>query len=486
MSVAKAYRILLIGVAGAALTGCGGASHVGFVTSTSIGIGADAATAKTSIAYSRDELFVGPAYPDGGIPPVLGTQTTNGDIINNVQHQSLATGDAAIIIGNEGRGALGILAKQIISQRDLCNAISITNQADKTACDAAVAQMWQTREKIAKSLLDRQACALNAGCKGVGETSLFGTQTDLGLVIQADPKTLVMSKIHFGFQRKEATLAPVSQTPNGEDSFPSMLALFGADYDVGVDKTCWEKREVAPEKAPSTSLPDTGTLTTPGEGASTPTNPSTDQATKPASVEEAKNCANEDVSKAPLRRYGYGIAQVIATGAAADGIARTGVGAAVRTQILKTAAGSDTSGKTQQELDKTPSQKAQDAITQGEAEEVKRRGQADEDLAKARETGALPASDDQVAAEAQSVLAGFGLKPGQTEKFSELKGAYGTINEIIKAYTEALGRTPLDRDQSAELKESDSVADFESMLKANPVLRKFFVARKVRQEQSAA
>jgi hypothetical protein len=62
-----AYKLAVIAV-GSLMTAVASCApdHVGFVTNTSIGVGADAATGKAQVAVSRDELFIGPAYPASG------------------------------------------------------------------------------------------------------------------------------------------------------------------------------------------------------------------------------------------------------------------------------------------------------------------------------------------------------------------------------------------------------------------------------------
>lgn len=481
----KSRLLMSLGAATAGLVACA-PTHVGFVTSTSIGIGADASTGKASVAYSRDELFVGPSYPDGGIPPVLGTQTSTGRIIENVQHQALATGDAAIILGNDGTGPIGILAKQIKQQEDLCKGIS--DPKNKETCDKSIDSMRLTQANIAATLAYRQQCSLNAGCGGEynpPETSIFGTQTDWGLTIQADPSTFVMSKVNLGFQRKEATLAKIGDKKSYQ-SFPSMLALFGSDYDVTVDKSCWAPPKPAPQAAAGGTPPPAPPADAPKTDATTP--PKADDPPKPST-----DCVGAS-TEGPFKRYAFGVAQVIATGAAADGIATDRwVSGAILSQIQGTAAKTDESGRTAEDLKKerakTPAQQAGDKTEEAKAEEAKRVAQLKTDITNAR-TAAAASPEDAGDEEIANILAVYGLTKDQAGKFSDndaTKKAYGDISAIIKDYNEAIANTPRDgqdpkqQDPKETLGADAKISDFEDRLSKNSVLRKFFSARTTKQ-----
>ncbi len=69
-----------------------------FVTSTVVGLDADARTQTTSIGYGRLEGVFGPAYQDGALPPVYAKLESSLDVFRPEIRQLYATGDAARLV----------------------------------------------------------------------------------------------------------------------------------------------------------------------------------------------------------------------------------------------------------------------------------------------------------------------------------------------------------------------------------------------------
>lgn len=91
------------------LISCASPDRVVFVTSTEIGVGADAKTGNVNIGYDRNEMIVGPAYPDtGASPPVYGRIESNLEVFEPEIKQLYATGNAAhIATGSSTTGTIG-------------------------------------------------------------------------------------------------------------------------------------------------------------------------------------------------------------------------------------------------------------------------------------------------------------------------------------------------------------------------------------------
>lgn len=66
-----------------------------FVTSTVIGLDADSRTQTTGIGYGRIEGVFGPAYQEGGVPPVYARLSSNLSVFSPEIDQLYATGNAA-------------------------------------------------------------------------------------------------------------------------------------------------------------------------------------------------------------------------------------------------------------------------------------------------------------------------------------------------------------------------------------------------------
>ncbi len=92
----KQLPAILSGLVALAVSGCASTDKVVFVTSTSIGINVDNTPPTASIAYDRTEGFIGPRYPNGGIPAVVASIKTGGSVFNPKIRQVYATGAAAV------------------------------------------------------------------------------------------------------------------------------------------------------------------------------------------------------------------------------------------------------------------------------------------------------------------------------------------------------------------------------------------------------
>jgi hypothetical protein len=149
------------------LAACETSNHAVFVTTTSLGFNFDTAPATASIAYDRTEGFLGPSYDNGGVPPVIATIETDGNVIAPKIRQLYGTGAAAVIAaGGTAQGP-----------------------ADLT---------------------------------GARHMAFIGTSTTLGLkaVFGADAG---LSSFNLGFKRKEFSDLWLGSV-NGHDVYPSVLA----------------------------------------------------------------------------------------------------------------------------------------------------------------------------------------------------------------------------------------------------------------------
>jgi hypothetical protein len=177
-----------------------------FVTTTKIGVGADAATGKAHVGYDRSEAYIGPAYSDiGALPPVAGSLQSDLDIFAPEIRQTYATGDAAL------------LATRRMTSKDMCPSSSKKDEIEK--------------------LTVRARCECNLGCPaGARRLAIFGTNTHAGLSIQA--KDAVIASVNFGYGRQELSVLPLNrdpQKPDGsvaEDYYASTLAYINSDVDI--------------------------------------------------------------------------------------------------------------------------------------------------------------------------------------------------------------------------------------------------------------
>ncbi|MBL9095912.1 MAG: hypothetical protein JNK07_03215 [Alphaproteobacteria bacterium] len=175
-----------------------------------------------------------------------------------------------------GSAAMYLAGKKNVGIKDLQDQIcGMETEPQKSECLSAIAAQW-TRYR------DKMMCEANLGCSGERRLAVVGTQTDWGLRVESGITTQNWPQLHFGYQRREMTYFPVQNQmdpndPKAGDHFPSALAMVSTGYNV-----------------PTTRLPTDG-------GAPNP---------------------------------GFGTAQMIATGAAADYLAeRAEIGNAVRGQM---------------------------------------------------------------------------------------------------------------------------------------------------------
>src|SRR5258706_5275284 len=167
----KRLCTLLLSVSAAALAGCASPKDtVVFVTNTSLGINVDSKPPSASIAYDRTEGYLGPRSANGGMPPVVASIQTNGNVFNPQIRQVYATGAAAVLV----------------------------TSPDGT--QAGPGDMTGTDDKMA----------------------FFGTTTTVGLKVGFDATGSPDSLI-FGFKRKELSVIPLG-SEGGKRIYPSVLA----------------------------------------------------------------------------------------------------------------------------------------------------------------------------------------------------------------------------------------------------------------------
>ncbi len=154
------------------LSGCAGIDSVLFVTKTSLGVDFDSKPPTASIAYDREEGYLGPRYDNGAVPPVVARIQSDGKIFNTRVRQVYATGAAATIVANKDSQE---------GPKDL---------------------------------------------KGEKRLMFFGTSTTTGLKVTFNGQ--IPDSFHFGYKRKEVSFIPLGTTTNssGEkiDVYPSVLA----------------------------------------------------------------------------------------------------------------------------------------------------------------------------------------------------------------------------------------------------------------------
>lgn len=175
-----------------------------------------------------------------------------------------------------GSAAMYLAGGRAQSLKDLQTQIcSIETEPQKSQCMTAIAEQW-TRYR------DKVLCEANLGCTGQRRLAVVGTQTDWGLRVESGVTTQNWPQLHFGYQRREMTYFPVqndvdANDPKAGDHFPSALAMVSTGYNV-----------------PTTRMAENGAAPNPG----------------------------------------FGTAQMIATGAAADYLAAgLEIGNAVRGQM---------------------------------------------------------------------------------------------------------------------------------------------------------
>ncbi len=168
------------------LAGCSTTERAVFFTKTSISVlDVDSTPAAISVAYDRTEGYLGPSYPNGATPSVVGSFKSDGQIINPKIKQVYATGRAAEIVTAKNQND---------SDAQSHNNLEYSDDSDK-------------------------------------KMMFFGTSTALGIKIgveQNNPAFLL------GFKRKEASYIPLQGvTVNGKkrDQYASVLASIDTDVD---------------------------------------------------------------------------------------------------------------------------------------------------------------------------------------------------------------------------------------------------------------
>ncbi|MCP5151484.1 MAG: hypothetical protein H6983_04080 [Ectothiorhodospiraceae bacterium] len=165
------------------LAGCASPDRVVFVTDTELGVGYDATVGNVNLGYDRNELVIGPAYPEtGGVPPVFARLQSNASITNPRVKQLYATGDAARLVTDH--------AAQAADTKPL---------------------------------------------SGTRRVMVFGTSTSVGLKANfASSAGPLPSAVNFGYKRQEYSLIPLRADPaSGEDVYGSAIAAIEIDATAG-------------------------------------------------------------------------------------------------------------------------------------------------------------------------------------------------------------------------------------------------------------
>lgn len=167
----------LMAVCAALLGGC--SNKAIFSTNTSVGIDLDAKAGTTSIAYSRQEGYIGPIYENGEAPPVVASLKSDGKIFSPRVSQVYATGNAAVIA---------------------------TSREHSAAADAAEPMQDLSGKK---------------------KVMFFGTSTTTGFKLGFAPATFVPDELVFGFKRQELSYIPLIEREDGESPvYSSTLAFY--------------------------------------------------------------------------------------------------------------------------------------------------------------------------------------------------------------------------------------------------------------------
>lgn len=151
------------------ICGCATKNSVLFVTKTSLGVDVDTKPATLSVAYTRDEGYIGPRYDNGAVPPVVAKIMTDKGVFNAKVRQIYATGNAAIGLTSD--------------QQPVCN----------------------------------------LELKGEKKAMFFGTSTTTGLKVSFTG--YAPDSFSFGFKRKEFTYIPIG-TYKGTDKYPSVIGTY--------------------------------------------------------------------------------------------------------------------------------------------------------------------------------------------------------------------------------------------------------------------
>jgi hypothetical protein len=180
-------RIAGVLACSALLAGC--TDYATFVTSTDVGINADATTETLNIGYVRTEAFMGPGYPEtGSVPSAVGYISANLSAFSPQIKQLYATGPAA----------------ELVTQI----------QPPDTAAEKTDPLLGQRRPFF------------------------FGTGTNFGLKIGF--KGNAPSSMKLGFNREEVSVIPMRQAAPGSgapDQYASVLASINLNQTAGTGLT---------------------------------------------------------------------------------------------------------------------------------------------------------------------------------------------------------------------------------------------------------
>lgn len=181
------------------LTGCGlGKKNVLFATKTSLGIDIDSKPPTIDIGYSRKEGTFSPKFK-GGVLPQLSNFSFKTGLVNTAVGQSIATGNAAVIMGKYLGTELepGNLGTNIETEY----ITGITKSSVKGKVADAVRYFFGT------------------------DTS-FGLKLTFGLETGGYPDSLSL-----GYKRKEYAYVPIIEISDKVVALPSLIATASLDTD---------------------------------------------------------------------------------------------------------------------------------------------------------------------------------------------------------------------------------------------------------------
>ena len=171
----SAATILAFAGCAALISGCANLDpkeNVIFFTKTSLGIDVDGTPPEVSLAYNRQEGFMGPRYDNGAVPPVASHLSTDGGLFSRNVKQFYATGNAALALTR------------------------------------------QPAEKPGTATTE-----LSGGKKAM----FFGTSTTTGIRISFAANGA--EGFVFGYRRKELSYIPVG-TVNNKDTYASVIGVY--------------------------------------------------------------------------------------------------------------------------------------------------------------------------------------------------------------------------------------------------------------------
>jgi hypothetical protein len=163
-----------------------------FVTSTSVGINFDATTQTASIAYDREEGYIGPTY-ETDAPSAVAYIQSDGEIFAPKIKQTYATGEAASIVTG---------ASTYIPDGD-------------------------------------------SELSGENDVMFFGTNTTSGFKIGFATGTPVPNELVFGFKRKEVSHIPLVKDKDGKSRYASTLAFYSMTRDSSAAAPYSDKQYIA-------------------------------------------------------------------------------------------------------------------------------------------------------------------------------------------------------------------------------------------------